>query len=244
MTDETSGLVSAYSPQILPSSFYVGSTAGDVIQWTGSTWAIDRLDSYARPIKFSNNSADPTAPGDATFAYLYKLTGNISPFWRTSSGIGKLVMTSNSSSTDRSLLVWTGTGAATAIDSGIVLNTDGSLSISSVKYLRADASGNTSVGRGALSSLSVGTGLVAIGRNAGSTTTSGGNCILIGDGVTASGATASGEIVIGNSSHTSFKVNLAAIPVYADNAAALTGGLTAGMFYRSGASPDVLNIVH
>lgn len=33
-------------------------------------------------------------------------------------------------------------------------------------------------------------------------------------------------------------------PVYANNAAAIAGGLTAGGIYRSGADPDVLAIVH
>lgn len=37
---------------------------------------------------------------------------------------------------------------------------------------------------------------------------------------------------------------LAAIPIYANNAAAITGGLTQGSLYRTGADPDVLCIVH
>jgi hypothetical protein len=34
------------------------------------------------------------------------------------------------------------------------------------------------------------------------------------------------------------------IPVYADNAAAIAGGLKAGMFYRTGADPDIIAVVH
>jgi hypothetical protein len=37
---------------------------------------------------------------------------------------------------------------------------------------------------------------------------------------------------------------LAAIPVYANNAAAVAGGLTAGGLYRTGGDPDALSIVH
>ena len=34
------------------------------------------------------------------------------------------------------------------------------------------------------------------------------------------------------------------VQVFADNAAALAGGLTAGQLYRTGADPDVIAIVH
>lgn len=35
-----------------------------------------------------------------------------------------------------------------------------------------------------------------------------------------------------------------ALPVYANNAAAVTGGLTAGSFYRTGSDPDQVCVVH
>lgn len=38
--------------------------------------------------------------------------------------------------------------------------------------------------------------------------------------------------------------SLLSIPVYANNAAAIAGGLTAGKVYRTGADPDPLMIVH
>jgi hypothetical protein len=43
-----------------------------------------------------------------------------------------------------------------------------------------------------------------------------------------------------------FNVNLAStgIPIYATNAAALAGGLLVGDFYRTGADPDLVAIVH
>lgn len=33
------------------------------------------------------------------------------------------------------------------------------------------------------------------------------------------------------------------LPIYANNAAAITGGLTAGEFYRTGADPDLVCVV-
>jgi len=39
-------------------------------------------------------------------------------------------------------------------------------------------------------------------------------------------------------------INIPHIPVYANNAAAIAGGLSAGNLYRSGADPDVISMVH
>jgi hypothetical protein len=43
---------------------------------------------------------------------------------------------------------------------------------------------------------------------------------------------------------TKFNFNIAAVPVFANNAAALAGGLVAGDVYRTGANPDPVCIVH
>lgn len=40
------------------------------------------------------------------------------------------------------------------------------------------------------------------------------------------------------------KVKVTGLQVYANNAAAITGGLSAGDFYRTGANPDVVCVVH
>jgi outer membrane protein assembly factor BamB len=37
---------------------------------------------------------------------------------------------------------------------------------------------------------------------------------------------------------------VAGLPIYANNAAAITGGLSAGDFYRTGANPDAVCVVH
>lgn len=52
-----------------------------------------------------------------------------------------------------------------------------------------------------------------------------------------------GYVGIGTSTPTS-KLHVVGIPVYANNSAALAGGLTAGGFYRTGANPDLVCVVH
>ncbi len=54
---------------------------------------------------------------------------------------------------------------------------------------------------------------------------------------------AAGKVGIGTTTPTS-PLQVVGIPVYANNAAAVGGGLTAGAFYRTGADPDPLCIVH
>lgn len=40
------------------------------------------------------------------------------------------------------------------------------------------------------------------------------------------------------------KTSMATLPIYANNAAAIAGGLVAGDFYRTGANPDPVCQVH
>lgn len=52
-----------------------------------------------------------------------------------------------------------------------------------------------------------------------------------------------GKIGIGTATPKS-ALHVVGLPVYASNAAAITGGLTAGAFYRSSADPDLVCVVH
>lgn len=52
-----------------------------------------------------------------------------------------------------------------------------------------------------------------------------------------------GNIGIGTTNPTS-KLHVVGLPAYSNNAAAIAGGLTAGAFYRTGADPDVVCVVH
>jgi hypothetical protein len=55
--------------------------------------------------------------------------------------------------------------------------------------------------------------------------------------------TTSGKVGIGTTSPTS-PLQVVGLPVYANNAAAVAGGLTAGALYRTGADPDPVCVVH
>jgi hypothetical protein len=56
-------------------------------------------------------------------------------------------------------------------------------------------------------------------------------------------AYSSGNVGIGTTNPTS-KLQVVGLPVYANNAAAIAGGLTAGALYRTGSDPDQVCVVH
>lgn len=55
------------------------------------------------------------------------------------------------------------------------------------------------------------------------------------------GSTVGGSIIV-----TAANIHLyfPELPIYANNAAAITGGLTVGMFYRTSVDPDYVCVVH
>lgn len=55
--------------------------------------------------------------------------------------------------------------------------------------------------------------------------------------------TTTGKFCVGSVVPTS-PIQVPGLPVYANNAAAVAGGLTAGAFYRTGADPDPVCVVH
>jgi len=124
--------------------------------------------------------------------------------------------------------------------------------------------GNTAFGRNALTNVD---GTVAtegeyntgLGYNAGDNITSGSRNIIIGANVDAPvaagddqlnigdaiyGDLSTGNVAIGTTATPTSKLQVVGLPVYANNAAAIAGGLTIGAFYRTGGDPDVVCIVH
>ena len=122
---------------------------------------------------------------------------------------------------------------------------------------------NTAIGTRSLYSLNPtveteGRGNIAIGYKTGDNITTGSRNIIIGYDIDALSATgddqlnigntiygdlSSGNVGIGTTSPTS-ALQVVGLPVYANNAAAITGGLTAGAFYRTSGDPDSVCVVH
>jgi hypothetical protein len=63
------------------------------------------------------------------------------------------------------------------------------------------------------------------------------------DSVNVTFQSATGRVGIGTTTPTS-KLQVVGLPVYANNVAAITGGLSVGAFYRTGANPDPVCVVH
>lgn len=58
------------------------------------------------------------------------------------------------------------------------------------------------------------------------------------------GTTGSGAVVLGTAPTLVSPVTVSGLQVFANNAAAITGGLVAGQLYRTGADPDLVAVVH
>jgi hypothetical protein len=59
------------------------------------------------------------------------------------------------------------------------------------------------------------------------------------------GGTGLGAVKVGIGTETpTSALHVVGLPVFANNAAALLGGLTVGAFYRTGGDPDVVCVVH
>ena len=140
----------------------------------------------------------------------------------------------------------------------------------SALYYNTTGSDNTGVGDTALGSNITGQNNVAVGYAAGAIQSAGSYNTFLGyaadttgdsgfTNVTAIGnnakAGASNTMALGGTGADAVKVGigkttpnstLAAVglPAYATNAAAISGGLTAGDFYRTGGDPDVICVVH
>lgn len=106
--------------------------------------------------------------------------------------------------------------------------------------------GNVLCGSNVAGSLTTGNNNTVVGNAAGGANlNTGSNNLVLGNGASPSAAAVSNEITLGNSSITRVRfATHTVLPVYANNAAAVGGGLTSGMLYRTGADPDVVCIVH
>jgi len=71
----------------------------------------------------------------------------------------------------------------------------------------------------------------------------GGKVFLRSGGKSAMTLSSAGNVGVGTESPTS-KLQVVGLPVFNNNAAAIAGGLTSGAFYRTGADPDVVCVVH
>lgn len=107
-------------------------------------------------------------------------------------------------------------------------------------------SSNVTMGLNSAPALVSGSNNVAIGNAAGGANLdTGSNNIVLGSGASPSASGVSNEITLGNASITTVRfADAAVIPVYANNVAALGGGLVSGMLYRTGGATDFLCIVH
>lgn len=115
-----------------------------------------------------------------------------------------------------------------------------------VGFYLTSGSNNSFLGRNAGGALTTGSSNTFIGYNSGSSATTVSNAVIIG-GHSGSGV-ADSEVLLANGAGTERMritangyVIIAAVPSFADNAAAITGGLGVGTVYRNG---DALQIVH
>lgn len=73
----------------------------------------------------------------------------------------------------------------------------------------------------------------------------GSNNLMLGISAQASSPTVSNEITFDGANITGVRFTVPTdIPIFANNAAALGGGLVPGMWYRTGGDPDFIAIVH
>lgn len=128
-----------------------------------------------------------------------------------------------------------------------------------LSFNKASGNGfNVAIGSQAATTMTTGTQNVIIGNSTGAGLVAGTNNILIGsavdtpDGLDDSfsmnlGGVLFGDLAqffIGNVWPLTSALQISGLPIYANNAGATGGGLTVGAFYRTGANPDPVCVVH
>jgi hypothetical protein len=119
-------------------------------------------------------------------------------------------------------------------------------------YYNTIGSYNTADGLLASYDNTTGSANSCLGYNTGRGITTGSNNTILGANVTGLAAATTDNIILATGQGTirmrfdgvKWKLNLAEVPAYANNAAAIAGGLAAGNIYRTNGDPDILCIVH
>ena len=197
----------------------------------------------------------------------FTMTGSAGVYGSYNTGVGYNVLNLNTTGNgivgigDRTLQVNTTGEQNTAIGSAVLMsNTTGSQNTAigkSVLLLNTTGSKNTAIGASALFSNSTGSSNVVLGSYAGYYET-GSNSFYVNNIKQSNTANDKAySLLYGTFSGTAgsltgqkltvnalFNINLTKLSVYANNAAAITGGLVAGDLYRTGADPDPIMVVH
>ena len=265
----TSTWVSLPSAAGLPA----GITPGDVLTWNGAAWvsaadvaggisgsgvtAINEITRWA-DAAHTMIKQSPTLLTDlgeftdltpSRFLYADKANSNTMLGHNTQTsmagGVGNISLGDNSltSNTSGNTNIAIGANALQTNSTG-----NANVAIGTNVLLSATGSNNVGIGHQALNNATTGVDNTAIGHNAGLNIIAQTDSIIIGSGADVTpgigAGFTNGQIVIGSAANTSVHLPLGAIPIFANNAAAIAGGLVAGHLYRSGANPDLLAIVH
>jgi hypothetical protein len=218
---------------------FLGSQAGNNNTGAGNT-AIGR-----GTLSSGNSGTSNTAVGD------YALHKNTSTY---NTAIGSQTLMLNVSGSGNTAIGTTALSNHTTGDDNVALgffamygNISGDENTAIGNYALSSTSGsfNTAIGYGS-GQQTTGSGNVFIGYQAG-TFEFGSNKLYIANTGTNPpliyGDFSTGRVGIGTTAPTS-KLQVVGLQVFANNAAAIAGGLTVGAFYRTGGNPDVVCVVH
>jgi hypothetical protein len=230
-----------------------------------------RIDNTLRNTFFGYKAGDANTTGTSnTASGMFALNRNTTGEGNTANGYGALDVNTTgtgNTATGRSVLSSNTTGNGNTANGSYALisnatgNGNTAIGYESL-WKNSDGNNNVGIGMGAGYSAN-GTGNVFLGSQAGYYET-GSNKLFIDNSPRLNEAdgrekaliygvfavtpadqklTINANVGIGTTTPTS-KLQVVGLPVYANNAAAIAGGLTVGAFYRTGADPDPVMVVH